>query len=111
MIAYESKAGGRVEVEPGAWGVHDLPVPAGELRVVAWTPRVDGPAPRRVSEEVIVQPGEVHGVVYRPASVPELGGTLRTLDDELFGDLALGRVLLALAVLAALGWLLYRLIG
>jgi hypothetical protein len=109
VIAFEH-GGERTEFDPGAWGVHDVPAPAGDLRVVAWTPRIDGPAPRRVSEHVFVPAGAANGVVYRPASVPELGGTLRELDDELSGDLAFGRLVAALALLGGLGWLVYRLV-
>jgi hypothetical protein len=63
-----------------------------------------------VSEHVFVPAGAANGVVYRPASVPELGGTLREINNELSGDIAFGRLVAGLALLGGLGWLVYRLV-
>ncbi|MEV4624908.1 hypothetical protein AB0J90_01270 [Micromonospora sp. NPDC049523] len=93
---------------PG-WDPYDLAVPAGNLDVVAWMPRAGGTPGRRVQTAlpVPVPEGGVGVVVFRPSSVPELGGTVESLRDELIGKLSLLRLMLGcalLVVVTSVGW-------
>ena len=112
--AYPEKATPVIAVEdvehrvPG-WAPYDVVVQAGTRNVVAWLPRRSGNRGRRIYNPVHVPQGQVTAVVFRPSSVPELGGTLETLDLELTGNLSLFRLTVATALLGGIAYTVWRL--
>jgi len=81
------------------WQPYDVTVRAGDADVVAWMPRRTGGPGRRIRHTVSIPDGSVGAVVYRPSSVPELGGTLEPLASELIGTLSLFRLTMGAALL------------
>ncbi|MEU8259275.1 hypothetical protein AB0C02_01440 [Micromonospora sp. NPDC048999] len=92
---------------PG-WDPYDIAVPAGAVEVVAWMPRRSGNPGRRVYNPMPVPEGRVGAVVFRPSSIPEVPGTLESLDDELTGRLSLFRLALGAALLIGFAYTVWR---
>ncbi|MGW4464025.1 hypothetical protein [Micromonospora sp. NPDC004704] len=95
---------------PG-WDPYDIAVRAGGPAVVAWMPRASGIPGRRTRSLVSVPEGGVGAVVFRPSSVPELGGTLEPLQGELRGKLSTLRVMLGAVLLAVVTCAVWALFG
>lgn len=100
---------GQAEHRLPDWGPYDVAVRVGAADVVAWLPRRTGGPGRRIQKTVRVREGAVGAVVYRPSSVPELGGTLEPLDDELTGTLSFFRLTAGAALLVGIGYAVWRL--
>ncbi|SCF38957.1 hypothetical protein GA0074695_6465 [Micromonospora viridifaciens] len=112
--AYADDAAPVVTVEgvehrlPG-WDPYDIAVPAGAVEVVAWVPRRSRNPGRRVYNSFSVPEGRVGAVVFRPSSIPEVPGTVESLDSELTGRPSLFRLALGAALLIGVAYTVWRL--
>ncbi|MFG2167871.1 hypothetical protein [Micromonospora chersina] len=88
-----------IEYRLPGWDPYDVAVPAGTVDVMAWVPRRNGSPGRRVGNSIPVPEGRVAALVFRPSSLPELPGTVESLNSELTGTPSMFRVALAAAVL------------
>jgi len=98
-----------VEHRLSSWDPYDIAVRAGASEVVAWLPRGSGNPGRRVRNTVPVPQGQVTAVIFRPSSVPEVSGTLETLDSELTGNLSFARLTVGAALLIGITYGFWRL--
>lgn len=93
---------------PG-WHPHDVAVRVGAPEVLAWMPRHSGNPGRRIRNTVRVSQGRVSAVVFRPSSLPELGGTLEPLDSELNGKPSFFRIAVGAALLIGIAYGVWQL--
>lgn len=98
-----------VEYRLPGWDPYDVAVPAGAVNVVAWVPPRNGNSGRRVRNSFHVHEGRVGALVFRPSSIPELPGTVESLNSELTGTLSLFRLALAAALLIGVAYAALRL--
>ncbi|MEU5726111.1 hypothetical protein ABZ783_30395 [Micromonospora sp. NPDC047738] len=98
-----------VEYRLPGWDPYDVAVPAGAVDVVAWVPRRDGSPGRRVRNSIPVPEGRVGALVFRPSSLPELPGTVESLDSELTGNPSMFRLALAAAALIGTAYAAWQL--
>ncbi len=91
------------------WHPYDVAVRAGAPEVLAWMPRRSGIPGRRIRNTVRVSQGRVAAVVFRPSAVPEVGGTLESLDSELTGKPSLFRMAVGAALLIGIAYGVLRL--
>lgn len=98
-----------VEYRLPGWDPYDVAVSAGVVDVVAWVPRRNGSPGRRVRNSIAVPEGRVGALVFRPSSLPELPGTVESLNSELTGNLSVFRLAVAAAALIGFAYTAWRL--